>query len=252
MSRPLRSDRPITRTDRGAAHVAVVAGAAFAVLLLGLHITEPEYDPTWRFVSEYALGRTGWMMTLAFLALAVTLLSAALSILRHIQTIPGRLGPVILAVAAAGFVLAALFRTDPMTTPADAYTASMRLHLLGASLDYSPVGMLLASWGLSRTSRWHHLRRRLLLAAALPFLLMISFTISLPRDGYFGPDVYSGLIGRLLLLSYLLWTTTTAASVLRHADSSSLRRRAALTRFGLRTSREHDGVPSDPVGQRRS
>ena len=36
-----------------------------------------------------------------------------------------------------------------------------------------------------------------------PFLLMIGFTAALPRDSHFGPGVYTGLIGRLLLLSYL-------------------------------------------------
>jgi hypothetical protein len=32
---------------------------------------------------------------------------------------------------------------------------------------------------------------------------MIGFTAALPRDSHFGPGVYTGLIGRLLLLSYL-------------------------------------------------
>ena len=40
-----------------------VLAVAIALLLLGLHLVEPEFDPTWRFVSEYALG-------LAILALA--------------------------------------------------------------------------------------------------------------------------------------------------------------------------------------
>ena len=66
MTKPLRPDRPMSNTDRVAAKVSLVAGATLTVLLLGLHLVEPEYDPTWRFVSEYALGHAGWMMTLAF------------------------------------------------------------------------------------------------------------------------------------------------------------------------------------------
>lgn len=57
-----------------------VLAVAIALLLLGLHLVEPEFDPTWRFVSEYALGL------------------------------------VILALAACGFLLAAAFQTDPITT----------------------------------------------------------------------------------------------------------------------------------------
>lgn len=214
MTTPLRPDQPITRLEQIAARVTLIAGASFALLLGSLHLAEPEYDPTWRFVSEYALGGAGWLMTLAFLALAVTLLGAAVSILRHVHTIPGRLGLAVLAVAATGFVIAATFPTDPMTTPAAAYTASMRLHLLGASLDYSPIGMLLAGLGLPRTRGWRHLRTRLLLAAGVSVLLMIGFTACLPLDGRFGPGVYAGLVGRLLLLSYLAWTTLTATALL--------------------------------------
>jgi Protein of unknown function (DUF998) len=231
MTKPLRPDRPISYTDRVAAKVSLVAGATFTVLLLGLHLVEPEYDPTWRFVSEYALGHAGWMMTLAFLALAAALISTALSIVRHVQTVLGRLGLAVIALAASGFLLAATFRTDPMTTAPDAYTTSMQLHVLGASLDYSPIGMLLAGWGLSRTNGWRHLPRRLLLIAGLPFLLMISLIVALPRDGHFGPGVYAGLIARFLLLSYLVWTTTIAGAVLHHADSrasDSTRRRFRL------------------------
>ena len=41
------------------------------VLLLGsLHLLEPEFNPSWRFLSQYELGEFGWLMRLAFLALA--------------------------------------------------------------------------------------------------------------------------------------------------------------------------------------
>jgi hypothetical protein len=65
-----RPDRPVTRLECAAAYAAIAAGALFGILLLGLHVLEPEYDPTWRFLSEYALGRFGWLMTAAFLAIA--------------------------------------------------------------------------------------------------------------------------------------------------------------------------------------
>jgi hypothetical protein len=40
------------------------------VLLLGMHVLKPEIAPSWRFISEYALGDFGWLMHLAFLAFA--------------------------------------------------------------------------------------------------------------------------------------------------------------------------------------
>jgi hypothetical protein len=143
MSKPLLPDRPVARFERDAAAASFAAGCLFALLLLSLHLVEPEFDPTWRFVSEYALGAAGWMMTLAFVSLAISLLAAALSVVRHIRTIVGFIGLVILALAAAGFLLAAAFETDPITTAMDGYTFSGRMHVFGASLDYSPVACCL-------------------------------------------------------------------------------------------------------------
>jgi len=213
MPKPLLPDRPVTRFERSAALASFVAGCLFALLLLGLHLVEPEFDPTWRFVSEYALGRAGWMMTVAFISLAISLLAAALALVRHVRTIFGYVGLAILALAACGFLLAAAFQTDPITTAPDAYTFSGRMHVLGASLDYSPVGMLLISWALGRTDGWRSLRRPMMIAASIAFLLMIGLVATLPRDGHFGPGVYTGLIGRVALLSYLGWITTVSLGV---------------------------------------
>jgi hypothetical protein len=55
-----------------------------------------------------------------------------------------------------------------------------------------------------------------MIAASIAFLLMIGFTAALPRDSHFGPGIYTGLIGRLLLLSYLGWITAFSLAVLRH------------------------------------
>ena len=112
-------------------------------------------------------------------------------------------------------LLAAAFQTDPITTAPDAYSFSGRMHVLGASLDYSPVDMLLITWALGRTDGWRSLRRPMLITASIAFLLMIGLTATLPSDYHFGPGVYAGLIARILLLSYLGWITTVSLAVRR-------------------------------------
>jgi Protein of unknown function (DUF998) len=37
-----------------------------------LHVLKPEMDPSWHMISEYALGRHGWIMRLAFISLAIS------------------------------------------------------------------------------------------------------------------------------------------------------------------------------------
>ena len=219
--RSLRPDRPVTRLQRGAAVVSLAAGGLFTVQLAGLHLVKPELEPTWRFVSEYALGRAGWMMTCAFISLATSLLAAVVATCRHVHTVAGRIGLVILLVAAVGLLIAAGFETDPINTAADAYTQAGRVHLLGASLDYSPIGMLLTGWALSRTPRWRSLRRPLMITAGISLALMVGFTATLPHDGQFGPGSYTGLVGRFLLLSYLGWIVVVGRAVRRAGQAAA-------------------------------
>jgi len=40
------------------ARVSIAAGALTLVLLAALHILSPEFNPSWRMVSEYALDRS--------------------------------------------------------------------------------------------------------------------------------------------------------------------------------------------------
>lgn len=210
----------ITAVEHHAANVSVAAGGTFAALLLTLHLTESELDPTWHFVSEYALGRTGALMTAGFVALAVALLAAVVALARPVRTVPGRIGLALLVVAAAGLLLAAAFPTDPITTPAGAGTGHGRLHELGAALDYSPVGMLLVGRALGRTRAGRPHRRALLAAAGVPVVLMLVFTGSVvSAGGEFGPGVYAGLLGRLLLLSYLGWLVVVRRAL--HAPAGS-------------------------------
>jgi len=72
----------------------------------------------------------------------------------------------------------------------------------------------------------------LLVTAAVPVVLTLAFAAALPHDGQYGPGAYAGLIGRLLLLSYLGWVLTVSRLVLRpsHAQAQpSLVSYAAIT-----------------------
>ena len=222
MPRTLINTPAVTPAERAAATVSAAAALFFGALLVGLHLVQPELDPTWRFVSEYALGRAGWMMTTAFVALAVSQLAAVAALTRQVRTWPGRIGLALLVLAAVGLLLAAVFATDPITTPVEAQTSSGQLHNLGASLDWSPVGMLLLAVSLGRTTTWHSWRSRLLIAAVVPCLLTLAFAATAAvAGGHVGPGSYAGLVGRLMLLSYLGWFLVVARALRQPARTST-------------------------------
>ena len=107
---------PITRLQRAAAVVSLSAGGLSTVLLAGLPIV----------------------------SLVTSLICAVAATFRHVRTVAGRIGLVILVAVAAGILIAAGFETDPIITAVDAYTQAGRLHLLGASLDYGPLAIVVA------------------------------------------------------------------------------------------------------------
>jgi hypothetical protein len=75
-----------------AARLSFVAAATFVVLLAALHFIKPGLDPSWHFISEYAIGDYGWIMVLAFLSLASSYVSLFLALRSQLQTIAGRIG----------------------------------------------------------------------------------------------------------------------------------------------------------------
>ena len=107
-----------------------------------------------------------------------------------------------------GILIAAIFATDPATTSREAATFSGRMHVLGASLDYTPVAALLLSFSLARNKAWRPIRQRLFITVGVTLVAVTAFMFALPYDGKIGPGVLAGLFGRLLLVSYLGWLIT--------------------------------------------
>lgn len=186
---------------------SIIAGGLFVLLLSSLHLLEPEFDPTWRFTSEYALGDFGWMMHLAFGLLALAQISVAITIFPHIRTVTGYIGLVILGISAIGVIIAGIFVTDPITVSPDDATFSGSMHSIGAMLDYTPVAALLISLSLSRLDVWRPMKRVLLTSAIIAIVAMLLFVLQIPQDGQFGPGVLAGMFGRFLILADIAWLT---------------------------------------------
>lgn len=205
MAKQLDMARPLTVTGSKFALTSIFSGALFVLILCSLHLLQPEFDPTWRFVSEYALGNYGWMMHLAFGLLAVAQISVAITIFPHIRTVTGYIGLVILGISAIGVIIAAIFVTDPISVSPDEATFSGSMHSIGAMLDYTPVAALLISLSLCRLDVWRPMKGVLLTSSIIAIIAMLVFVSQIPQDGQFGPEVLAGLFGRFLILADIAW-----------------------------------------------
>jgi len=49
------------------AKIIITSGAIALLSLLILHVVSPEFKPSWRMISEYALGKYKFLLTIFFL-----------------------------------------------------------------------------------------------------------------------------------------------------------------------------------------
>lgn len=204
-----------------ALQLTIIAAITFVVLLGALHFLNPDLEPSWRVISEYALGPYGWLMRVAFVCLAASCLALVVGIRPHMRSLAGRIGLAFLVVSAAGMLIAAAFTTDPITTNPEARTSTGKLHEIGAMLDVTPVAAVLIAWSLGRRNpAWSSARRVLYLTTALTSLALLAFFITLgvtlsANNGTFGPEVPIGWPNRLMVLTYCIWLVATAKRAIK-------------------------------------
>jgi hypothetical protein len=191
-----------------AASVSLIMAGGALVCLASLHFLSPEFDPSWRVVSEYALGSYGWVLSLMFLAWAISSWSLGLAICSQVKTLSGRIGLIFLATAGVGEALAAGFDvTWPM------------LHGLAALLGVPtlPIAATLISVSLGSTEAWAAAKKRLIWTAALTWMslsLMAAAMFTL-KGRIAGVQVQIGWPNRLLIVTYTFWAMSVALEAIR-------------------------------------
>lgn len=216
------------RIRRVPAGVAVLGGVGFLVLFVIAHLVQSGVDPSWQPPSELALGSSGWVMAIAFLALGAGCAGLVIALASQVTTWPGRIGLIALLLAAIGCLVAAVFPADPAIAPPSEATLSGTLHSIGPVLfDGLPLAAVILAISLPRRSpQWRRLRRPLILGAVLTvgaaLLLTVSLGVLMSEAGQLGPDVPVGWQGRFLLAVDSVWVAALGAAALRlrrHADA---------------------------------
>jgi hypothetical protein len=221
MAEDTATTKPVVAVSSAAARLSFAAAATFVVLLAALHFIKPGLDPSWHFISEYAIGEYGWIMVLAFLSLALGYVSLFFAIRSQLRTIAGRIGLTLLLVSALGLTIAAIFTTDPITVSENAVTTEGTLHNLGGTLGIAmPFAAALIGWKLARNPAWSSARRPILWATGLALVAFVVSFVSLgvmvsQSGGKFGPEVLVGWPNRFEVVAYCVWLMTVAWQALK-------------------------------------
>jgi hypothetical protein len=173
----------------------------------------PEFDPSRRAVSEYALGQYGWLLSLMFVAWGLSSWALAHAIRSQVTGIGGRVGFVSLVAAGLGEAMAAVF---DVRWP--------QLHGLSAAIGIPslPIAAMLISINLGRTEAWLSARRVLLWTANLTWMSLALLAVAvLSLTGILGSrQILIGWPNRLLIAAYSLWVMTVAWQAMRRRGKS--------------------------------
>lgn len=211
---------PVSVTDTAtisvpAARLAIAATGSVLLSLASLHVLSPEFDPSWRVVSEYANGRYGWVLSLMFVFWAISSWALAVAVWSQLNAIGGKIALGFLVAAGVGQAMASVFDINHP------------LHNLAGMIGVLslPIAAMLISLRLGRTQSWAAAKKRLLWTANLTWVSLVlmigALIIMISRHtgarNTMTPDVIAvvGWANRLMVVVDCVWVVTVARQVLQ-------------------------------------
>jgi len=199
----------------------VIALSALSLLsLFVLHFVSPEFKPSWRMISEYALGTHKWLITSFFVLWGLASMILAVFLWAQVSSTWARIGVLLVFISGVGALMGGLF------------DVKHKLHGLAFALGVPtlPIGALLVSYHLISFTQWqtqkivllgssYSLWISMILMAASMGLLISGFKkaglpmgpeIEPPKELPKGVVGVNGYFNRILVLCYLLWLITMA------------------------------------------
>ncbi|HEY7185821.1 MAG TPA: DUF998 domain-containing protein [Vicinamibacterales bacterium] len=204
-----------------AARMAIIAAALAIVALGALHVLKPEIHPRRTMISQYALGRFGWVMALCFASFSVAGASLCIALFGRAPSAHGLVGLAFLCLAAVGGAMAASFPMDPVSTPHAQMSFTGRMHgvafLIGVPSQV--LGTLLLSIAL--VHQGSHAALPLFGLTAVIWLCLVMMIVIMamvgpgkPPDPN-GPERFLGFPNRMFMIAYGVWLMAAAWPLLR-------------------------------------
>lgn len=182
--------------------IACFAYALFALLLL--HVLRPDFAPASHMISEYAIGRYGWIMATCFLAMGCGCLMLLLGLARNGPgSVVAWVGTLLLGIPSIGLVVSAFF---PMDSPGTPPTRSGEIHNNSFLVNVISIFLVtvLLSVGFGRHPRWRTYQRTAVTMSALIVVAFVLQFLTLHRGMPYG------LANRFFISVLFVWFFATA------------------------------------------
>ena len=185
-----------TRTATIFRRIVLICAAYYMIVGIALHFLEPEYDPRFHFMSDYAWGAYGWLMTTTFFVLGLAVLTVAVGVRDvHQSSRSARIGFGLLVIGALFVCLAGVFRGFPLHDVASA-----------VAIPSLVMAALLLSWSFRNAAGWQVIHPATFLIAVGMFAAVVSMIVDVGMPG---------LQQRAFLSLLLLWLSIVVHSLVR-------------------------------------
>lgn len=201
--------------------LSIVSGGLSLLCLLALHFVSPEFQASWRMISEYALGKNKRLLTAFFYLWGACSILSSIMLWNTVGTIWASIGVILLFISGIGAIMGGLF---DIKHPKHGLSFMIGVPTL-------PLAALLIGYHLLNLEGWSTYRGVLLLASHTPWiaLVLMGGAMALLFSGFkkagypMGPDVeppeklpegvipLAGYANRLLVLCYLIWPILVAS-----------------------------------------
>jgi hypothetical membrane protein len=176
--------------------IVFICAAYYVIVGIALHFLEPEYDPRFHFMSDYAWGAYGWLMTTTFFVLGLAVLTIAVGVRNaHQSSRSARLGFGLLVIGALFVSLAGIFRGFPLHDVASA-----------VGIPSLVMAVLLLSWSFRNAPGWNVIHLVTFLIAVGMFGAVVSMMVDVGMPG---------LQQRAFLCLLLLWLSIVVHRLVR-------------------------------------
>lgn len=205
--------------------IIVIFSSLLSILsLLILHFVSPEFKPSWRMISEYALGKNKWLITSFFVFWGAANMLLSLRLWSEVNGAWPAIGVLLVFISGIGAFMGGLF------------DVKHKLHGLSFMLGIPtlPIGSLLICYHLIAMSQWqvhkteilwstHSIWVSVILMAASMMLLMNGYKksgmpmgpgVEPPKELPKGVIGINGYFNRILVMCYLLWLITMSKALI--------------------------------------
>lgn len=195
------------------APLALASGVLALICLAALHVVSPEFQPSWRMISEYAMGSYKGLIASFFYCWGVSSIFLSVLLWNEVTTGWGVLGVVLLFISAIGEIMGGMF------------DVKHKLHGLAFLLGVPavPIAALLIGYNLVVQEGWNN--NILLIASHATWLSLVVMAMAMgvmmagfkkagiamdqntppPEKVPEGVLAVAGYANRLLVLCYVGW-----------------------------------------------